>query len=103
MEAMACGLPVVAVDNRGHRELIQDDYNGWLNTVDDPQAFDNKLTMLATIQDLPEQFGKKSSQLMVKKNRTKKVLREKNRLYLQYIDERGKANERINTEKDVIL
>ena len=22
MEAMACGLPVIAVDNRGHRELL---------------------------------------------------------------------------------
>ncbi|HLS59517.1 MAG TPA: glycosyltransferase family 4 protein [Virgibacillus sp.] len=91
MEAMACGLPVVAVDNRGHRELIQDDYNGWLNTVDDPQAFANKLTMLATIQDLPEQFGKKSRQLMVKKYSTKKVLREKSRLYQQYMDEQGET------------
>lgn len=91
MEAMACGLPVVAVDNRGHRELIQDDYNGWLNTVDDPQAFANKLTMLATIQDLPEQFGKNSRQLMVKKYSTKKVLREKSRLYQQYMDEQGET------------
>ncbi|WP_417901011.1 glycosyltransferase family 4 protein [Bacillus haimaensis] len=30
MEAMACGLPVVASDNRGHRELVYEEYNGFL-------------------------------------------------------------------------
>ena len=30
MEAMACGLPVVASENRGHRELITNHKNGWL-------------------------------------------------------------------------
>ena len=30
MEAMACGLPVIATDNRGHRELIINDKNGWI-------------------------------------------------------------------------
>jgi len=91
MEAMACGLPVVAVDNRGHRELIQDDYNGWLHTEDDPQAFANKLVMLATIQDLPEQFGKNSRKLMVEKYSTKKVLREKIHMYQKYMDEQGET------------
>ena len=30
MEAMACGLPVIATDNRGHRELIKNNKNGWI-------------------------------------------------------------------------
>lgn len=30
MEAMACGLPVVASNNRGHRELVFEEYNGFL-------------------------------------------------------------------------
>ena len=30
VESMACGLPVVAFDNRGHREIVKDGFNGYL-------------------------------------------------------------------------
>ena len=30
MEAMACGLPIVASENRGHRELVKDQINGFV-------------------------------------------------------------------------
>ncbi|HDR7894653.1 MULTISPECIES: glycosyltransferase family 4 protein [Bacillus] len=30
MESMACALPVIAIDNRGHRELVEDGINGFL-------------------------------------------------------------------------
>jgi glycosyltransferase EpsD len=30
MEAMACGKPVIATDNRGHRELIKNNHNGFI-------------------------------------------------------------------------
>ena len=39
MEAMACGLPVIASENRGHRELIINNVNGW--TVDREDIKDN--------------------------------------------------------------
>ena len=30
MEAMACGLPIIASENRGHRELVKNNKNGWI-------------------------------------------------------------------------
>jgi glycosyltransferase involved in cell wall biosynthesis len=39
MEAMACGLPVVATDAGGNREWIENGVNGWLAPVDDAPAF----------------------------------------------------------------
>lgn len=39
MEALACGLPVVASDNRGHRALIKNGENGFIISPDDPGAF----------------------------------------------------------------
>ena len=38
-EAMLCGKPVVASDNRGHRELIRDGINGYLINPDDIDGF----------------------------------------------------------------
>lgn len=48
MEAMAVGLPVVAVDNRGHRGLIKDGEDGFIieagNCVDAARKVDELLT-----------------------------------------------------------
>ncbi|HOO25405.1 MAG TPA: glycosyltransferase family 4 protein [Clostridiales bacterium] len=35
MEGLACGLPVIATDNRGHRELVKNGYNGFLTEKED--------------------------------------------------------------------
>jgi glycosyltransferase EpsD len=37
MESLACGVPVVATDNRGHRELIQNGENGYLVKQNNPE------------------------------------------------------------------
>ena len=39
MEAMLCGKPVVASNNRGHRELIQNGVNGYIVEPDDADGF----------------------------------------------------------------
>ena len=39
LEAMLCGKPVVASNNRGHRELITDGTNGILNDPDDVEGY----------------------------------------------------------------
>ncbi len=46
MEAMACGLPVVAADNRGHRALVRDGENGFLVAPDDAAAMARNVTRL---------------------------------------------------------
>ena len=42
MEAMACGLPVIATDNRGHRELIKNNKNGWIIDQQEVEEFSKK-------------------------------------------------------------
>ena len=46
MEAMLCGKPVVASNNRGHRELIHDGVNGYLVEPDDVEGYAKKICML---------------------------------------------------------
>ncbi len=42
-EAMACGLPCIALDNIGDREIIQNGINGYIIRPDDMEGFCNKI------------------------------------------------------------
>ncbi len=39
LEAMACGVPVVAADNPGYRQVVRDGVNGLVVDVRDPEAY----------------------------------------------------------------
>jgi glycosyltransferase EpsD len=57
MEAMACGLPVVATVNRGHSELVVNDGNGYLVAPDDCELFANRLGRLSESAELRKRMG----------------------------------------------
>ena len=46
IEAMACGLPVVAYDNRGHREIIDNGKNGYLVEQGSIELFTDRIVEL---------------------------------------------------------
>ena len=52
MEAMACGLPVVLADNRGHRELCRDGYNGFIVAPNDDEAMADKIALIISDKNL---------------------------------------------------
>ncbi|ASK63728.1 glycosyltransferase family 1 protein [Virgibacillus phasianinus] len=87
MEAMACGLPVVAVDNRGHRELVHNNENGWLVADNDLQFFSEKVIVLATTKALRESFGQNGRSMMLSTYSVHKVLQEINFIYAAYMKE----------------
>jgi glycosyltransferase EpsD len=86
MEAMACGLPVIANDNRGHRELIQDDENGWI-IKNDPAAFSDKIRALASNSDLKNELGLQGRNKVLLMYSIEKVLEEKSNIYRHYMGE----------------
>ena len=51
MEAMACGLPVVASNVKGHQDLIQSGENGFLYPYDDSDAFVGAVMQLMREQE----------------------------------------------------
>ncbi len=57
MEAMACGLPVVATANRGHSELIVEDGNGFLVAAGDHEQFAQRLRRLSESAELRKRMG----------------------------------------------
>ena len=87
MEAMACGLPIVAVDNRGHRELVTDDNNGWLVKSDDTNGFAKKLKHLVKRKGLKERLGINSRKIVMSKYSIDKVIEKKSTVYKRYMNE----------------
>lgn len=57
LEAMACGLPVVATATQGHQELIRDGDNGFIVAPGDPNRFAEQVCRLLSDPDLCEQFA----------------------------------------------
>lgn len=64
MEAMYMGLPIIAVDNRGHRELVQHNENGFI--VEQNSAMENNMSsylkLLVNDKKMREKFGKNSKE-----------------------------------------
>lgn len=52
IEAMACGLPVVATRNRGHEEIIRDGENGFLIDPDAPEQMARDVLRIIADPDL---------------------------------------------------
>jgi glycosyltransferase involved in cell wall biosynthesis len=52
VEAMACGLPVIAVDRGGPATIVEDPQTGWLVEPDDIGAFADRI--VAAVADEPE-------------------------------------------------
>ncbi len=59
MEAMYIGLPIVASNCRGNRDLVEDGKNGYLVDLEDSQRFANCVNNL--FQNKPEDFGFRSN------------------------------------------
>lgn len=87
MEAMACGLPVVAVENRGHRELVSNNKTGWTVEKDDVVTLANKLKCLAKHSDISKQFSSSARNVIIKKYSIHKVLDEKVKIYHSFMKE----------------
>ena len=87
MEAMACGLPVVALDNRGHRELVHNNKNGWVIDSASRVEFASKIKVLAKIEGVKHKLGINGRDMILKKYSIDKVLIEKSRIYKSYTEE----------------
>lgn len=65
MEAMACGLPVVATDVGSVTDLVQNDENGLIVPVNDVAAMANRLKYLIDNSGLWETLGTKGRQKII--------------------------------------
>lgn len=57
VEAMYCGLPVVATNNRGHKMIINDGENGFLVDINDAESMAEKVELIMKDSDIREKFS----------------------------------------------
>ena len=58
LEAMACGVPVIAYDNRGTREYMKDGTNGVVCYTNSPGEYEKAIKRLADSSKLRQNMGK---------------------------------------------
>ncbi|HBE89913.1 MAG: hypothetical protein A3E37_03275 [Candidatus Andersenbacteria bacterium RIFCSPHIGHO2_12_FULL_46_9] len=83
LEAMGCGLPVVASDVGGNNELVSDGWNGYLIRGDDSSKLANDLVQLIDDENLRSEMGQRSRE-MAKQYNWAEIMRQYNELYLKY-------------------
>ncbi|MDQ0903979.1 glycosyltransferase family 4 protein [Paenibacillus sp. V4I7] len=88
MEAMACGLPIIASENRGHRELVQNNQNGWLIAPNDQVDMAEKIKLLAHNKELRVKQGMWGREMVERRYTTQQVLNEKSTIYSLYMGEK---------------
>ncbi|MCL6605437.1 MAG: glycosyltransferase family 4 protein [Paenibacillus sp.] len=80
MEAMACGLPVVATRNRGHLELVKVDENGFLCDPEQVHEMSNHMLTLAQSDVIKQRMGKQSLEY-IRKYDLRQVREQLSRIY----------------------
>ncbi|KRE97085.1 glycosyl transferase [Paenibacillus sp. Soil766] len=88
MEAMACALPIIASSNRGHRELVHNDDNGWIVDPNDSEAMAAKVKLLAHHKDLRLKLGKSGREMVESRYAIHSVLDEKRMIYSLFMDKK---------------
>lgn len=89
MEAMACGLPVVASDNRGHRELVADGVNGYIVPMNDERRMATEITRLARDDEMCHKAGEEGRKKIDQLYNIEKVTADLSKIYTQLMERTG--------------
>ena len=85
MEAMAAGLPVVATDVGGNRELVIDKKTGFLCPSNDAEALADKVFNLINNEDEAKQMGKNGQKRILNEFKVEKMIKETENIYMKLL------------------
>jgi len=85
-EAMACGRPVVAANNSGHAEVIENGVSGFLCPTDDVRAFADAIQLLKINPALRRKIGVAARHRVEQMFSLEKMVDQYLRLYEQTVD-----------------
>ncbi|MEX0650126.1 MAG: glycosyltransferase family 4 protein [Candidatus Andersenbacteria bacterium] len=88
LEAMGCGLPVIASDVGGNNEIVKEGENGFLIQGEDIDTLAKQLAMLIDDRELRSRMGRKSREMALQYD-WKNIMKQYNELYLSYASHRS--------------
>jgi len=89
IEAAACGLPLVATDVPGCREIVRHGENGFLVPVRDSKALANALKILIENPELRARMGARGREIAVKEFSSDRVIAETQSVYREVLNQAG--------------
>jgi sugar transferase (PEP-CTERM/EpsH1 system associated) len=89
LEAMAAGLPVIAMRVGGNPEIIEDGRSGWLLPPGDAEVLADRLGQLAASPALRERLGSEARRRVLECFTLERMLAEYRTLYLELAGRRG--------------
>jgi glycosyltransferase involved in cell wall biosynthesis len=85
IESLALGKPIVATDADGNRDLIKENYNGYIIKDEDEDEFSKKVFDLISNKDKLNSFSKNSKQFFEKEFNMKNNIKKLETIYLENI------------------
>ncbi|MBI3250227.1 MAG: glycosyltransferase family 4 protein, partial [Candidatus Andersenbacteria bacterium] len=83
LEAMGCGLPILASDVGGNNEIVHEGENGYLISGNDVDKIAERIAELINNQELRKRMGKRSREMAMQYD-WKNIMGEYNHLYEQH-------------------
>lgn len=88
LEAMGCGLPIVASDVGGNNEIVQEGENGFLIPGENSGKLARNLAALINDKELREKMGRRSREMALRYDWAT-IMGEYNKLYERFDNRRG--------------
>ncbi len=85
IEAMSCGIPVIATDTEGFKEVLPDGKAGYIVPVGDANAMAEKMLTLYRDSDLRLEMGNKGIEYVQKKYDWEKNVKRMEEIYIEMI------------------
>lgn len=88
LEAMACGLPVIATNVGGNAELIKDGQTGFIVPASDPHAIKEKILQYIEAPDLLQEHGQSARRRIKEKFSITKMVQSYSEVYIKLLNEK---------------
>lgn len=94
LEAMACGLPIIATNVDGNNELVIDGYNGYLVPPNDPDSIAGKVVSLLQNEEKSIKLGENGRQFVLSEFKWEHVANRCSLAYAQCINKSSRDDKK---------